>query len=164
MNKHRPHVYVLPEDDADRQIAVGFASHLTLDTRRMQVMPVLGGWGHVLEEFKAVYVQHLRNFPLGHVVMVIDFDGHHATRRAEFHDAVPTDVRDRVFVVGAAGEPQDLKRELHQTFEQIGRSLADDCANGTTDRWDHDLLKHNDADRRRLAATVRSVLFPGQPA
>ena len=96
--------------------------------------------------------------------MVIDFDGHHATRRAEFHDAVPTDVRDRVFVVGAAGEPQDLKRELHQTFEQIGRSLADHCANGTTDQWDHDLLKHNDADRRRLAATVRSVLFPGEPA
>ncbi len=161
MNKLQPHLYVLPEDDADRQIAVGFASHFALDTRRLQVMPVLRGWTHVLNEFEAVYVQHLRNFPLGHVVMVIDFDGHHADRRARFHDAVPADLRDRVFVIGAAGEPQDLKRELRQTFEQIGRSLADDCSSGRTEQWDHDLLKHNDADRRRLAATVRSELFPG---
>lgn len=38
VNKHLPHVFVLPEDDANRQLANGFYLAESLDVRRMQVL------------------------------------------------------------------------------------------------------------------------------
>jgi hypothetical protein len=44
VNKYKPHIYVLPEDDANRQIANGFLLHESVDSRSIQVMPTTGGW------------------------------------------------------------------------------------------------------------------------
>ena len=52
VNKHLPHILVLPEDDANRQLANGFL--LQVDPtrmRQMQVLPVAGGWTAVLDQF-----------------------------------------------------------------------------------------------------------------
>ncbi len=40
VNKYKEHVYVILEDDANRQIADGFVGHRNVDDRRIQVMPV----------------------------------------------------------------------------------------------------------------------------
>jgi hypothetical protein len=45
MNKYRPHVIVIPEDDANRQIANGFLLHPAIATRAVGVMPPAGGLG-----------------------------------------------------------------------------------------------------------------------
>ena len=44
INKHKPHLLVLPEDDADRQIANGFviAQGVGLDDRAIQILPEAG--------------------------------------------------------------------------------------------------------------------------
>ena len=46
INKHKLHLLVLPEDDADRQIANGFviAQGVGLDYRAIQILPEVGGW------------------------------------------------------------------------------------------------------------------------
>ena len=44
VNKAKPHLYVIPEDDADRQIAKGFVLHGRVDERRVQVVEPAGGW------------------------------------------------------------------------------------------------------------------------
>jgi hypothetical protein len=56
VNKNAPHVYVIPEDDADRQLADGFVLHHGVDARRIQVMPPAGGWREVQRTFQDEYI------------------------------------------------------------------------------------------------------------
>jgi len=60
VNKFLPHVFVLPEDDANRQLANGF--HLQIASnlqRQMQVLPVAGGWVDVLNLFESEHVAEM---------------------------------------------------------------------------------------------------------
>ena len=160
MNKYEHCVYVIPEDDANRQIADGFALHRHVDSRRVQVMPPAGGWNYVLTTFQKEYVQKLRDYPKAHVVMLIDFDNCFDVRRVNFENNIPADIKPRVFVVGSKGTPEKLKNSLNKSFEEIGTSLAGDCDTQTTALWEHEELNHNEPDRLRLLQTVRPFLFP----
>jgi hypothetical protein len=80
VNKNRPHIFVLPEDDANRQLANGFfLDHslwnrrrrfqvLALDhslwnrRRRFQVLAEAGGWRRVLECFQSDHIQEWNVF------------------------------------------------------------------------------------------------------
>jgi hypothetical protein len=159
MNRYERHVYVIPEDDADRQIADGFVFHYGIDDRRMQVMPPAGGWRIVLKIFQEEYIQLLGRFPLANVVMLIDFDGHFAERRDEFEQAIPGDLKARVFVLGSLDTPETLKKVLGKNFEAIGESLAEDCVGDATVVWGHAHLVHNEQDRLRLRHSVRPFLI-----
>ena len=94
MNKYAPHVYVIPEDDADRQIADGFVLHPRVKDARIQVVPPAGGWSKVLKTFRDEYIPKLRNYPDTHVVMLIDFDDQVEKRKADFEQEIPADVQD----------------------------------------------------------------------
>jgi hypothetical protein len=120
VNKKLPHVYALPEDDADRQIADGFCLHPGVDTRRIQVMPPVGGWEYVLHKFVDEYISILRRHPDAYVVMIIDFDGRTDERRARFDEEIPTDLKTRVFVPGSKDNPETLKPKLKRGLEAIG--------------------------------------------
>jgi hypothetical protein len=71
VNRERPHLLVLPEDDATRSVAVGFIDQ----TRgQMQVLNPAGGWPKVQQVFKDRYIKHLTVYTQGHMVLLIDFD------------------------------------------------------------------------------------------
>ena len=53
---------------------------------------------------------------------------------------------------------RDMRRQMFG-YEEIGKSLANDCDAGTAEHWDHEQLKHNDAERHRLVQTVKPFLF-----
>jgi hypothetical protein len=159
MNKYAPHVYVIPEDDRDRQIADGFVLHHQVKDSRIQVVPPAGGWSKVLKTFRDEYIKKLNDYAHAHVIMLIDFDDHVDTRRAEFDKEIPDEFKTRVYVIGSKNTPESLKNELKKSFEAIGTSLADDCEAGTTVWWDHEHLKHNELDRKRLVETVKPFLF-----
>lgn len=159
MNRYAPHLYIIPEDDCDRQLADGFVLHDQVKSNRVQVMPPAGGWSEVHRTFAKEYIGRLRQYRMGHVVMLIDFDGSYVDRRKVLEEMIPQDLKERVFVVGSKVTPEDLKKELGKNFEQIGRSLADDCVSGTEVTWSHDHLKHNNPDRLRLAKIVKPILF-----
>lgn len=159
MNRYMHHVYVIPEDDRDRQLADGFWQHHQVKTPRMKVVEPAGGWREVLRKFETEYIGQLREYPLGHVVMLIDFDGDYQNRRTEFAQAIPNDLRDRVFVVDAGQTPEDLRAVLHRRFEEIGRDLAEDCFANTQVLWGHAQLRHNAPDCQRLIQIVKPFLF-----
>jgi hypothetical protein len=76
VNRYQPHVLVLPEDDANRQLANGFQLHVDpVRLRRMQVLPVAGGWNEVLELFIADHVREMDLNTARFMVLLIDFDG-----------------------------------------------------------------------------------------
>jgi len=159
MNRYLPHVYIIPEDDRDRQLADGFIFYDQVNALRVQVMPPPGGWARVLNTFKDEYIRRLRGDLMGHVVMLIDFDGDYTNRRKEFEDAIPDDLKNRVFVVGSKETPELLKRAMAKNYEQIGAMLAEDCFDNTVHNWNHDHLIHNEPDRRQLVDIVKPILF-----
>ncbi|WP_306603351.1 hypothetical protein [Azonexus sp.] len=89
VNLYKPHVLVLPEDDANRQLANGFLQDPALNLRAIQVLPIAGGWSKVRDDFVSTHLSQLRNYALRHLVLLIDFDGQVATRLKHFNDAFP---------------------------------------------------------------------------
>jgi hypothetical protein len=73
VNKYQPHVFVLPEDDANRQLANGV--DLTLSTRQFQVLTPAGGWARVCDIFASVHVAAMEKYTDRFMVLLIDFDG-----------------------------------------------------------------------------------------
>ncbi len=90
--------------------------------------------------------------------MLIDFDQQHEKRMGCVKEILP-ELVDRVFVLGALSEPEDLKRNIGKDFEKIGEALSQDCVDNTRTVWGHDLLKHNEAELDRMILSVKPFLF-----
>lgn len=159
LNRFQPHVLVLPEDDANRQIANGFLLDHGIALKKIQVLNPSGGWLKVLAEFKSKHVTAMREYSQRLMVLLIDFDDDAENRLPEIQDSVPPDLRGRVFAVGVRSEPEALRNSLSQSFETIGRALGQDCREETSVTWGHPLLAHNDNELSRLRAVVRPILF-----
>jgi hypothetical protein len=158
VNKNKPHVLVLPEDDANRQLAVGFLGDDSLSSpRQIQVLEVAGGWSRVLDSFTEDHVYDMERFPNRLMLLLIDFDD--KQDRLQFvQSKIPNPLTNRVFVLGTLTEPEDLKKDLG-SLETIGLALARDCREGTDTTWSHRLLHHNAAEVARLREHVRPILF-----
>ena len=44
VNKYLPHLLILPEDDANRELANGFVLNHAVNSRAVQILPPAGGW------------------------------------------------------------------------------------------------------------------------
>lgn len=159
VNKYQPHVLVLPEDDANRQLAVGFRLEPSVSAARIQVLPVAGGWVEVLNRFCSDHVTDMESHMGRYMVLLIDFDGRYEERLANAKKRIPEGLRDRVFVLGALDEPEGLTRAGLGTPETIGRKLAKDCREDTETTWGHELLRHNATEIARLRQHVRPMLL-----
>lgn len=157
MNKYVQHVLVLPEDDANRQLANGFVLGVE-DTRRIQILPEVGGWTNVCEIFLLDHVKGMRKYLDRYLVLLLDFDNRN-DRREKVTERIPEDLRCRVFLLGVQSEPEALKQEGLGSFEDIGRRLAKECRDGIKGIWGHNLLRHNSNEIGRLEQAVRSFLF-----
>ncbi len=159
-NKHLPHVHVLPEDEADSDIARGFFLNQNVIQGKWQILNYVGGWAKVIDEFEKIHIRELRNREHRRLVLVLDFDNRYPQRLSEIHDKIPPELQDRVFVLGVLSEPESLKTALgHKTCEDIGLALAQECAENKYTLWGHDLLEHNELELKRLISSVKPFLF-----
>jgi hypothetical protein len=158
VNRFQPHVLVLPEDDANSQLANGFWLFPSLLSRRMQVLPSAGGWHNVLESFVADHADQMRENTNRSIVLLIDFDEQEA-RLTEVKAKIPEELAERVFVLGVLSEPEALRRGLRRSYETIGSEMAKDCRDETNEVWGHALLRHNATELERLREHVRPILF-----
>jgi hypothetical protein len=161
VNRERPHLLILPEDQANREIVNGFLTYSSVDFNRVQVMKNLGGWTNACNEFNHVYVHKLNKNKICHIMMLIDFD-EEPNRRAYVEGLIPDGLQDRVFVIGVWSQPEKLKEDKMLTFEEIGRELEQDCPRQPAGIWNHELLKHNAVDLDRLWKTLGAILFPSR--
>jgi hypothetical protein len=158
VNKYLPHLLVLPEDDANRQLANGFLLDPSLSDQNIDVLDVAGGWRKVLETFRSQHIREMDVYRNRFMVLLIDFDGQRERLGMAKAD-VPPHLNDRVFILGVLTEPERLRASLG-TYETIGRAVAKDCHHGTDATWDHPLLQHNASEVERLRRHVRPILFP----
>jgi hypothetical protein len=158
VNKQLPHIIVLPEDDANRQLANGFHKQVDWNRyRQMQVLPEAGGWGHVMDDFLAIHVGLMDRYPARLMVLLIDCDGdRERVQRAKRR--IPGHLNQRVFILSTLTEPEDLKPRLG-SYEQIGERLARGCRERTDEAWDDELLQHNSDELARLREYAAPVLF-----
>jgi hypothetical protein len=159
LNKYKPHIYVLPEDDANRQIAIGFLLDPNLDGRAIQILPPLGGWTQVVDTFTNVHAVEMQRYEYRRIVLLIDFDGQYERRFREVRSKIPQELVERVYVLGALSDPEALKNSIKRSFEEIGKDLSQDCVDNTRKVWGHDLLRHNEAELERMISSVKPFLF-----
>jgi hypothetical protein len=159
VNKYQPHVLILPEDDANRQIANGFILNSNINEPAIQVLPIANGWEKVVANFNDNHVAEMRKLSERTIVLLIDFD-EQEDRLNYVMSQIPEDLHDRVFVLGVLSEPEDLKRNTGTgKLEKIGEPLAKDCAEDTNELWGDPLLRHNKAELDRLILSVKPFLF-----
>jgi hypothetical protein len=160
INKYKKHILVLPEDEANIQIANGFVLHPNLDDRAIQVMPPLRGWKKVVEAFTEEYAPEMMGkYSDRMIVLLMDFDNNYESRLSYVKDQIPEELKARVFVLGVLSEPENLSRDIKNNFEQIGEALAKDCPDKTKELWEHNLLKHNKRELDRMPSYVKPLLF-----
>jgi hypothetical protein len=160
VNRRKPHVFVLPEDDANSRLANGF--HLEVDGAafwQMDVLPSAGGWTAVIDRFLSDHVQDMNRYPGRYMVLLIDFDGKQQ-RLNDIKARIPGHLKERVFVLGTWTEPEALKAADLGSYEAIGKAMAQNCREGTVTIWDHALLRHNSSELDRLRQEVCPILFP----
>jgi hypothetical protein len=157
VDKYSPHVYVLPEDDANRQLATGFRLGLSNKLRKMKVLEGAGGWQKVLDCFKEEHVPEMDRNAKRFLVLLMDFD-EREDRTVKVRAAIPERLRERVFVLGIWSEPEKLRPTLGP-YETIGGKLAAECRDNTRVSWDDPLLRHNVGELERLQKHVRPILF-----
>ena len=157
-NNYRPHINVLAEDDANRQIANGFLLGPNLNNRAVKVLPLPGGWKKTVEEFTKEYAPEMRQLRHRMMVLLIDFDDNE-NRLSYVESHIPDDLKARVFVLGVVSEPENLRTDIKKTFEEIGEALAQDCSENTNELSGHSLLKHNKGELDRMASSVKPFLF-----
>lgn len=158
-NKYKPQVWVLPEDDANRQIALGFSIHDAVKPRNIDILNVAGGWTAIRDSFEREYNNVLLQRASTLMVLLVDFDERGERRAEHVLSGVEDSLRDRVFLLGARGEPEQLKRTLGMSFEKLGQALARECHEGGRGVWGHDLLAHNAGEIDRMRSQVRPILF-----
>lgn len=163
VNKHRPHVLLLPEDAAIKDVAIGFLDGVDRQLA-MHIERSAGGWAKARDAV-ATDCYRLAAYPERRLVVVIDFDGH-TERGSDIEMACPAAIADRVFVVGPLHDIEDLRKDLQSagamdgdTLSAIGQVAARDCREGARSLWSHDKLIHNEPTYRRLLMDVRPILF-----
>ncbi len=156
-NKYLPHIHVIPEDDANRQIALSLLLELRLDSNRYQVLPPARGWSHVIESFELDHVANMGRFSKRFIILLIDFDKD-ASRLKYAKSRIPPNLADRVFILGTWSQPEDLKQQFGN-FDDIGATLAQDCQKQTSAIWSHPLLQINATELDRIQTIVCPLIM-----
>ena len=164
VNRERPHVLVMPEDDANRQLVNGFLNDPSLNARAIQPLPIAGGWAKVRDYLLDSRKLPVLNNPNCHLILLIDFDGNIQERTRLFNEACPDAAKDRVYLLGTSVEPEPLRKDRGVSLEKVGEELSGACANAEEGLWAHPMLSHNKAELDRLVRNVKPFLFRQQPA
>lgn len=159
VNKYLPHLLVLPEDEANKDIADGFLLNHNINQRNIQVLNVAGGCEKVKEKFKREKFYEMDKYQHRRVLLLVDFDND-VSRITEIKAEIPHGLQDRIFVLGVLSEPEKLKglNGLH-SFEKIGKLLAEHCVDEDYSLWADRLLQHNQPELQRLISDVRPFVI-----
>jgi hypothetical protein len=160
VNKYGPHMLIIPEDDANRQIANGFITCPNIKNTVIQVLPPAKGWGAVLEKFEREHCPKMTTYTERRILLLIDFDNKYSDRISHFQGRIPPICKDRVFILGVATEPEKLKSRMNNmSLEKIGTTLTENCPQELNDAWNNELLAHNMTELKRMVDDVKSFLF-----
>lgn len=164
-NRYLPHLVVLPEDDANRQVMNGFIDFFDVNFRVINIRPVAKGWGKTLDGDRLdSLLCELARYETMRLLLVLDFDRQFNSRFEMFKQKVGDVLLNRAFLLGVLTNPEELKARCNRSFEKIGKDIAKGCRDDDTSLWEDELLRHNIPEIRRMAADVKCFLFRSRAA
>ncbi|HEX4229240.1 MAG TPA: hypothetical protein VHZ07_11260 [Bryobacteraceae bacterium] len=92
------------------------------------------------------------------MILLIDFDEDYR-RLSDAKSKFDEVLIDRIFILGALSQPERLKSAGLGSYETIGQAMAQDCRYDRNNIWGHPLLRHNEAELKRLRERARPILF-----
>jgi hypothetical protein len=158
VNWYKPHIILVPEDEAIHRIAVEFRKAMIFQDVRWHVDEYKGGWIKVVESL-AGEVQVQLSKPHRIMIALIDFDGHPEARRNYFFSELPESVHDRIFLFGLRGQAEDLKRSMGLSLSEIGITINRACLEGDLSPWDNEQLAVNKSELERLNRFLKERNF-----
>lgn len=169
INNFTPHLLVLSEDNAYRQIATGFISHFAVIHHNVRINKIAKGGLKVLKLFSRSYISGMRTYRHRHILLLFDCDESIENYNIKVQQVIPEDIKDRVFFLSSFNEVENIKDNLGRgKIGHSGKKLAESCYNATFnthgDAWQCPQLKHNQSELERLAHSVRPFLFNSLPA
>ena len=154
-NHEKWHLFIKPEDDANRQIVNGFVMKLSMEAQsKIHVDKPANGYHKALEFIRDA---NLERYPQRRLLVVIDYDRSVELRQRLVNDYAA--ICDRVFVLGAQRDAEALKRSLQKSFAKCGAAIADDCASCACELWNNSTLNHNREFLDRLCPEIARELF-----
>lgn len=158
-NKFKEQLIVIPEDDANRDLANGFVRAMSPQKHRnIWIESSAGGWLKAVEACKELDLASRTKWV---VVLLIDFDGKFPARLAEIKADIDSQLHSRVFVLGSADEAETINsgRKLETTGRELGEACASAASTSPGSRWMMKDLAHNAPELTRLCTAVGSLLF-----
>jgi hypothetical protein len=156
-NSHKPHVLVLAEDEPYRKLAAGFVDHH--DIKSVIRAEVCGGWTSVFDQARQE-IRQMHKFKERILVLLMDFDRNYEARKQRLDEIVPPDLKDRVFLLGANVESEDLKRNFQSSSHfNVGKKIADACVRSPVVLSETPQLTNSIQEMRRLRSKVENFLF-----
>ena len=135
VNRYQPHVLVLPEDDANRQLANGFLLDQSFRLARSRCSRKRVDGERCWTASSQITSSEWIAYPDRFMVLLIDFDGQEE-RLTEAKNVYSRPPDDRVFILGVRTEPEELRRASLGSYETIGLALAKDCREETETTWE----------------------------
>ncbi|OOF45076.1 hypothetical protein [Rodentibacter trehalosifermentans] len=162
-NKYRKHLFILCEDDINKEISKGITEQLDLNpTNIIHYEKIARGWEKCFSLLEHKYIPELLDIPERYLLIVMDFDGQFDERMNKFKLILDnsSELSERVFLVGAAAEPETLKANLKLSGhnDDVGRQLFDDCNAESSQYWCSSELVHNKDEIERLKKTTSSFI------
>jgi len=146
LNNFKPHMLLVPEDEALMNMAIGFAK--TAGTGQIRPERQAGGRDELLEQFCREEIPKLRRFPERFLILLTDFDNGGGNQQ-KLKEAIPADLIERVCILGPWTNAEVLRaelRELHlltpNSKERVGEVLAESCLGDDLTHWEVEQLKH----------------------
>jgi len=158
VNKFKPHLLILPEDQAVKDVVVGAVESIRVKpAANLSIEKLLGGWRKLKDRLPECE-KYLGQYPEGRLLFIIDLD-RDPKRPKEVQAWIQGEFADRIFLLSSFHEPEALQRELTGSLEMIGGTLVDDCPDDQSEAWAHSHLEHNKPELERFMASCRPILF-----
>lgn len=166
INRYKWHLYVLPEDDATKELANGMLQAAEDWSYQVQIQHPCGGWkktasNEYLKETVKSY--EMEKYSSCHLLLIIDFDGNEdrleTIKNGIESDPLLSKFKERIFVIGSLREVENLRRgiindndnKFGSAIEEVGKKLYQDCS-----LWQREDLKNSSREIYRLKAVLPS--------
>ena len=131
MNKNKPHLVIVPEDEAWATLTRGF--FMARAEGNIKVDRTCGGYNKEMTHFKDKLQPKMASNPNMHVLLLVDFDRKFASRMTNFTQLVYPDYNKRAFMVGCKDEIQNLNTEYGGgKLEDLGQTMGNICLGDVT--------------------------------
>lgn len=147
VNRERPYLIVLFEDNAYKDLFLGFEFSFH---KQIQQKPVLQGFDDVLFQLtnsNSTTLKELNKYPNAYILAITDadMDSHQESNIDTLKKSIKGIYRNRIFVLGSKYEAENIKKEIigQGKWRRLAKELESSCQNDSCELWHNDMLKHN---------------------